>query len=41
MRKLNGIVEEVIIRSSDSFFSVEFLVVDMKITEEHCDETNL
>ena len=34
VRKPHGLVEDVIIRIEDCYFSVDFLVVDMKITKE-------
>ena len=34
VRKPNGLVEDVIVRIEDCYFSVDFLVVDMKMTKE-------
>ena len=34
VRKPHGLVEDVIVRVEDCYFSVEFLVVDMKMTKE-------
>ena len=34
VRKPHGLVEDVIVRIEDCYFPVDFLVVDMKITEE-------
>ena len=34
VRKPHGVVEDVIIRIEDCYFPIDFLVVDMKMTEE-------
>ena len=34
VRKPHGVVEDVIVRIEDCYFSIDFLVVDVKITKE-------